>query len=296
MPANGQAVAGSADKALLYGHVKFLSTIHPRRNHAYPEALDKVAAYIRKSFEASGCSVSEQVFKPDGIIEYRNVICSLGPEDGALLVFGAHYDVEGYSDGADDNASGVAGVLELARLLGGRKDALKSRVQLVAYTLEEPPYFSTDMMGSAVHAKSLKESGQEVRLMVAVEMIGYFTSKPKSQRYPAFFLKWFYPSTGDFIAVVGRWGQGSIVKRVHRIMANGSSVPVSSLGAPRSLTGIDFSDHRSFWKYGFPAVMVTDTAFFRNPNYHELGDRVETLDFDKMSGVVDALLRVALEY
>ncbi len=274
-------------------HVEALTGMDPPRNARNVASLDKSAAYILGEFTKTGCRTEVQTFTHDKG-EYKNVICSFGPEKGERVIVGAHYDVHGDQPGADDNASGVAGLLELARLVGTLKPPLIYRTDFVAFTLEEPQFFRTRHMGSYVYAKSLSHAGVEVRSMVALEMIGYFTDAPESQSYPLFFLGWFYPHKGNYIAVVGKWGQGDLVERVKGLMAEASAIPVESVAAPSVVPGIDFSDHQSFWRFGYKAVMVTDTAFYRNHNYHRATDTMDTLDFDKMAEVVKGLYRAIL--
>jgi len=205
----------------------------------------------------------------------------IGPSTGERVVVGAHYDAFEALPGADDNASGVAVLLELARALAAAPP--KITVELVAYTLEEPPHFATRYMGSAVHAQSLKTEGVRVRAMFSLEMLGYFSDEPESQHYPAPLLRLFYPSRANFVAVIGRIGGEGIVRRTKRAMAGGSALPVHAMIAPRSIPGIDYSDHASYWDEGYPAAMITDTALFRNDHYHEATDRPETLDYERMS-------------
>jgi Zn-dependent M28 family amino/carboxypeptidase len=201
-------------------------------------------------------------------------------------VVGAHYDTAGDQPGADDNASGVAGLLDLARLLAEHPPPL--RVELVAYTLEEPPAFRTERMGSAVHARALAQRGAKVRLMISVEMIGAFSDERGSQGYPPI-IGLFYPSTANFIAVVAKWGQGGAVRAVASALRAASPLPVETLTAPRFVTGIDYSDHRSYWEHGYDAVMITDTSFFRNARYHTAEDTPDTLDYARMAEVVKGL-------
>jgi hypothetical protein len=163
------------------------------------------------------------------------------------------------------------------------------RVDLVGFTLEEPPHFRRPTMGSKVHARALRTRGVKVRAMLSVESIGYFSDAPDTQRYPVAALKLRYPSTGNFIAVVGRTDQGALVASVHQAMRAASELPVESLAAPRGLEGVDFSDHASFWDEDYPAVMVTDTALFRNPHYHTPGDTWDTLDYARMGQVVQGV-------
>ncbi|MFC1584379.1 M28 family peptidase [Fibrobacterota bacterium] len=273
-----------ADRDRMYGHVEVLSSVSPPRNFANLESLNSVADYISAKFKSLYARVDSQNYKA-GENQYRNIICSFGPETGERIIVGAHYDVAGSQPGADDNASGVAGLLEIARLLDSLKPDLKYRVDLAAYTLEEPPFYRTDLMGSAVHAWSLSHAGVQVRAMICLEMIGFFTEE-NSQEYPAFFLDWMYPKRGNFIAVVGKWGQGDLVDHMEAFMKQGSNIDVQSLCAPRLLPAIDLSDHLNFWNRGYPAVMITDTANYRNPNYHNITDTIDTLDFEKMAEVV----------
>lgn len=260
------------------------STSKPR-NHANIDALNEAANYIKKEFEKSGFTTEEQKYKADGM-EYKNIICSYGPMDAPRLVVGAHYDVCEDQQGADDNASGVAGLLEIARLLDSLKPEVKYRIDLVAYTLEEPPYFRTSLMGSAIHAESIIKNKVPFKAMICLEMIGYFSDMPKSQEYPVGILKAIYPSTGDFIAVIGRMGENNLVKEIKKNMIEGSSINVESINAPKSMVGIDFSDHLNYWNHNLPAVMVTNTSFYRNKNYHQVTDVPETLDYQKMAEVV----------
>jgi Zn-dependent M28 family amino/carboxypeptidase len=272
----------------LQAHVKMLSeTLAPRHWQA-PQNLDRAAAYIVNQLIRSGGRVTEQVYTVDGGGRFRNVIGSFGPQTGPRVIVGAHYDALGTLPGADDNASGVAGLLELGRLLGETK-GLGARVDLVAFTLEEPPYYATKDMGSFVFAAALKREAAVVRAMISLEMIGYFSDAPDSQRFPHPLLGLLYPSRGDFITVVGRVGQGALVRQVKKAMQRATYVDVYSITAPTRLTGVDFSDHRSFWSHGYRAVMVTDTAFYRNDRYHTKRDTADTLDYDRMAEVVRAV-------
>lgn len=283
-PGSNAPVNVSLDR--LEAHVRTLSETLVPRSFAYPANLDRAAAYIAEQFRGAGGVVSEQPYQVNGRT-YRNVIARFGPDTRERIVVGAHYDAAGDFPAADDNASGIAGLLELARLLGAA--SLPMQVELVAYSLEEPPFFRTPYMGSAVHARSLKEQNIPVRAMFSLEMIGYFTDAPNSQRFPLGFLHAFYPSEGNFITVVGKLGQGGLVRRVKRAMRRASSLPVHSISAPRFIPGVDFSDHVNYWDAGYDAVMITDTAFYRNPNYHTSLDTAGTLDYRRMAMVVEGV-------
>jgi Zn-dependent M28 family amino/carboxypeptidase len=255
------------------------------RDFDHPENLARAAAFLSEALRARGAAVSEQTYRV-GDRTYRNVLAEFGPETPERIVIGAHYDTAGEQPGADDNASGVAALLEIGRLLAASPPPL--HIELAAYTLEEPPNFATERMGSAVHARALADRGAKVRLMVSVEMIGAFSDQKGSQDYPPT-IGWFHPSQGNFIAVVGKWGQGAAVREVETGLRTGGSVPVETLTAPSFVTGVDFSDHRNFWEHGYPAVMVTDTSFYRNPRYHTPEDRADTLDYVRMAEVVKGI-------
>jgi hypothetical protein len=278
--------SGKVDPERLARVVRLLSEEFTPRDHLHPGNLQRVAAFIRNEMERTGAAVTEQRFEV-GDRTYSNVLAAFGPDSGERVVVGAHYDVWEEFPGADDNASGVAGLLEIGRLLGAEAPA--GRVELAAYALEEPPHYAEKTMGSAVHAAGLRARGVRVRAMIALEMIGYFDDRPGSQRFPVPFLGWIYPREGNFIAVVGKLGQGWIVRRVKEAMQEASPLPVHSINAPRLVPGIDFSDHRNFWDAGYPAVMITDTAFYRNPNYHSAGDTADTLDYRRMGQVIDGV-------
>lgn len=271
-------------------HVEFLATMDPPRTGAV--ALGHAADYIQKEFEKGAGVVRRQTFEVADE-RYHNVIAAFGPQTGDNLVVGAHYDAVAGSPGADDNASGVAALIELAQLLD--EERVSRPVELVAYALEEPPYFRSRFMGSAVHARSSAGGGGGVSLMICLEMLGTFSDEPGSQDYPFGPMRWFYPDQGNFIAVVGRLRDFPSVQRVKRLIAEGGAIPVRSLSAPTFIAGIDFSDHLSYWNEGFSAVMVTDTAFYRNQRYHTALDLPDTLDYRRMAEVVRGLLHAVYQ-
>ncbi|RQP21933.1 M28 family peptidase [Piscinibacter terrae] len=293
----------AVDPRRLQAHVKHLSVdLYPRSADQY-DKLDRAAQYVEDELRKTGADVSVQPVTVDEV-RYRNIVARFGPRTGPVTVFGAHYDshgdaVEGqhapstdtHTPGADDNASGVAGLIELARLLAAKPPA--QAVELVAYTLEEPPHFRTENMGSAWHARALAESGRECRLMVAVEMIGFFSDKPGSQAFPVPAMSRLYTDRGDFIALVGKFSDFALMRRAKALMAGAGSLPVHSISVTPLVTGIDFSDHLSYWNRGMPALMVTDTSFMRNPNYHLAGDTWDKLDYFRMAQVVQGLFAIA---
>ena len=297
------------DPARLEAHVKRLSVdLYPRSYDRF-QNLELAAQYILDAFKAAGAAVTVQDVTVQGT-KYKNIIARFGPEFGPLLVIGAHYDSHGdastaakhprghaletHTPGADDNASGVAGLLELSRLLG-RNQQMRP-IELVAYTLEEPPHFGTEHMGSVWHARSLTASKRDVQLMLSLEMIGYFSDEPGSQRYPLPAMAHLYSDRGDFVALVGKLSDFNVTRRTKAIMAGATDLSVYSINAPPLLQGIDFSDHRSYWNEGFPALMVTDTAFFRNSNHHQPGDTFEKLDYRRMSKVVQSVYAITQNY
>ena len=282
----------TVDPSRLQAHVRKLSIELAPRDETQIENLDRVAAYIKDEFSQTTAAVSEQAYRVQGN-SYRNVIAHFGPESAERIVVGAHYDTAGPLPGADDNASGVAGLIELARLLGAQQ--LPIRVELVAFSSEEPPYFRTTGMGSSVHAESLRKQGVRVRAMFSLEMIGYFSDAPNSQHFPAAILQALYPSTGNFIGVVGRLSDWSLVRRTKSAMRNASPLPVYSINAPTFIPGVDFSDQMNYWHAGYNAVMITDTAFYRNRNYHTSEDTEEKLDYKRMAMVVEGVYAAVVE-
>jgi len=285
-----------ADPVRLEADVRHLAASAPARAFPNVAALNAAADYIETEFRKAGCTPERQTF-PVGGYDYHNIVCSFGPADAPRVVIGGHYDVAGDDNpGADDNASAVAGVLELARLIERANPEFSHRLDLVAYSLEEPPNFRTANMGSFVHAKSLAGARAGVKLMISVEMIGYFSDAPGSQAYPLPFLNLIYPDRADFIGVIGQPFDRARVARVKSLMRVSDALPVHSINAPALVPGIDLSDHWSYWQHGVPAVMVSDTAFLRNPNYHLPSDTADTLDYRRMALTVDGLFQVAVNF
>ncbi|MEO8502337.1 MAG: M28 family peptidase [Acidobacteriota bacterium] len=280
-----------ADPARLRQHVLFLADEVAPRDIQHPDNLERAASYIADALTAAGGRLESQPFTARGA-RYRNLSARFGLEGLDRIVVGAHYDAFGdfgANPGADDNASGVAGLLELARILG--KQAVPRPIELVAFSTEEPPCFASQPMGSAVHARNLRQTGTRVQAMLCLEMIGYYTPR---QAWPSLLFRLVYPSSGEFVAVVGRWQDRALARRVKSAMQGAGGVDVYSYSGP-SIPGIDASDHRNYWANGFAAVLVTDTAFLRNPNYHAPGDRPETLDYERMARVVDGVANAVLQ-
>jgi Zn-dependent M28 family amino/carboxypeptidase len=266
--------------------VKTLSVDFHPRTFRHAENLEKTAAFIESHLKAAGGRVESQNFAVSGDT-FRNVRSFFGPESGPTIIVGAHYDSHGVTPGADDNASGVAGLIELAYLL--QANPTTQRIELVAYPLEEPPFFATKKMGSYFHAEAVSQESNEIVSVIVLEMIGYFNETRGSQDYPVPLFKLMYPNTGNFIAVIGKLDQRPFISEIKAKMKGAAEIDVYSIAAPTNIPGIDFSDHRNYWEFGYNAVMITDTAFYRNKAYHEVGDTWDRLNYEKMGEVVKAV-------
>ncbi len=270
--------------------LKYLTQIQPPRNFRNIDSLNNVASYLENRFQDIGLKTFFQEFIVDGN-EYKNVIATLNPQYEKRLIIGAHYDVCGNFQGADDNASAVAGLIQTAKQLYEIKDILSFRIDFVCFTLEEPPYYGTENMGSHVYAKYLFDSKIDVIGMINYEMIGYYTNENVDLSKLSMFItkKQADISKGNFIAMVcdeqsqdfmSDFDFENIDKKIEYVEAM----------IPTPINQITASDHLNFWKFGYQAIMVTDTAFFRNPNYHTANDTLETLDITKMGYVVDLVV------
>lgn len=269
-------------------HVHALAVDIGSRTPFNPSSLARAANYVRSMFERAGLSVSEQNYEYFGQ-QVTNVLATIPSAVGAsaYYVVGAHYDTVAETPGADDNASAVAVMLELAALL--RQSDLKVAVVFAAFTLEEPPAFSTGHQGSRVFVNACQSNGERVIGAIVLEMVGYTAP---SQRYP-FISRWpGYPARGNFIGIIGNWRSRTFGRAVVKAFRQNQELPVASLFLPfdgRILPETRLSDHASFWDAGLPALMVTDTAFFRNLNYHLASDTIDTLDFVFMARLVKSL-------
>jgi len=265
-----------------------LTRIDPPRNFRHLQSLARAAEYIAASLPVAA-AIDNQVFPAEGR-EYRNIIASFGPATAPRIVVGAHYDVYRNQPGADDNGSGVAALLELAHLFSACRPTLQHRVDLVAYGLEEPPYFRTLYMGSAVHARSLAAAGIDVRFMVSLDALGFYSVKAGPAPFLFPLLQSGDLEPGNTTAVVGRKGQeDEITRNLQGFMAEKSRVKVLDLALGPGVTGIDFSDHLNYWHQGYPGVMITNFYTSPNPHYHQPGDTIDTLDFPRLSEVVKGL-------
>jgi Zn-dependent M28 family amino/carboxypeptidase len=276
---------------LLHRHVKHLSVDIGDRYLWKESSLERASKYIALSFESSGYAVERQTFSCYGKTVSNLVVRKAGRER-EIIVVGAHYDTVPGSPGADDNASGVAVLLELARL---HKEGSNHRTLLfAAFANEEPPFFGSSNMGSMVCTKDLRDQNAPVELMISLEMVGYYSRKP-IQGYPLPGMGFFYPRTGDYIGVAGNFPSFRHISAVKRGIRKHSKMKARSLAAPEFFGGINLSDNYSFWHHGYRAVMVTDTSFFRNKNYHQETDTIETLDFESMAELTRGLYYTLLE-
>jgi hypothetical protein len=272
-------------------------SLEERNLHNNPSGLGRAADFIEEFFSRSGFSVSRQTFRVDRFDCYN---LEAMPRDFCGVeephwILGAHYDSAPGTFGADDNISAVAILLETARLLMQSKNPPRN-IRFVAYTNEEPPHFTNESMGSRVHAASCRSNGDNIQGMICLESLGYFTDKPGSQELPTLYglpeemltfaqSRGINPSVGNYIAVVGDEQSASFLARFDDAFARH---PIPTL--PLVMPEMRFSDHLCYWDEGYPAIMLTDTALFRNPNYHKHTDTVETLDFQAMASITENLV------
>lgn len=279
----------------LAGHVAALAGVIGARHVGRPDAYEAARDYVRRELIGAGCRVAEQPFPSHGLTVANLEVVREGTDPSLpCLVVGAHYDSVPGSPGADDNASGVAALIEIARALWPA--APKRTIRLVAFANEEAPHFAGPEQGSMVYVRALKAAGTAVHRMASLEMLGYYDAAPGSQRYPPL-LKRFYPDRGDFIGFVSNRASRRALREVVAAFRAESPFPCEHLAAPEWVPGVSLSDQYAFWRAGTPAVMVTDTAFYRNPHYHTAADLPETLDYERLAaltaGLAGAFLRLA---
>ena len=294
---SGPQVASQADANRLREQVRTFSEDFGPRYFDRPENLARCREFLIREFQQCGAHTEEQVYQVAGR-EFRNVRAFFGGKSAPRIVVGAHYDTceedAGFINrGADDNASGVVGLLGVARLLQQQRPA-DTTVELVAYCTEEPPYFASPDMGSHRHAALLQQEQATVKGVLVLEMIGCYSDAPGSQRYPMPLLRLFYPSKGNFLSLVGGVGDRPLLAKTKRAMKGAAPLPVYSSCIPRSLSSVHLSDHRNYWPFGYPAIMVTDTAFYRNDHYHQAGDVWQTLDYPRMAQAVTQVYQAVL--
>jgi Zn-dependent M28 family amino/carboxypeptidase len=274
-------------KTALAEHVEALSVGVGIRHHNHGASLSKAASYINSSFEQLGFKPRLQQFEFAGV-PMHNIEVIIPGRNGAkkYVVIGAHYDTVPTTPGADDNASGVAALIELARRL---KDTRPDcTICLVAYANEEHNGGGWDNMGSYAHARGLKQQGIDVVGMISLEMLGYFDQSEGSQKYP-FPFNLFYPTTGNFIGFVGNTKSASFVRFCLQEFRLAASVPCEGVAAPERFSDIARSDHWSYWQHGYPALMLTDTSNFRNPYLHTMQDTYDTLNYESLTRVVKGI-------
>lgn len=267
-------------------HVYTLSeTIGDRSIFKYAKLQD-AAEYITEQLRAYGYEVTFQEYLLHGKT-VKNIIATKlsSNKNSDEIVVGAHYDTHA-NPGADDNASGVAVLLELARLLINVQTP--STIKLIAFVNEEPPFFKTENMGSRVFAHQAKIDNTKIRAMISLEMLGYYSDKINSQRYPPL-LGFFYPNRANFISVVGNFSSKWLVKKTAETLQKTLSFPVESIATFGFIPGVDFSDQWSFWKENYPAIMITDTAFYRYKHYHKQTDTFGKLNYQNMGEIVSGL-------
>ena len=267
-------------------HVYELSHEIGERNIYKYDKLNKAAEYITKELESFGYEVDFQEYSTRGKIFKNIIVTKTGSKNpNEIIILGAHYDTK-QTPGADDNASSVAGLLEMAREFTDK--APGRTIKFIAFVNEERPFFKSNTMGSRIYAKAARKNADNIVGALILEMIGYYSNKPKSQYVPPVF-SFFYPNTGNFIGIAGNLRSKRLVRDTVAYFRRATNFPIEWVIAPWILVGIDFSDNWSFWKEGYPAAMITDTAFYRNPNYHKASDTYDTLDYQSMSELVKGL-------
>ncbi len=257
------------------------------RDAAKYDALGRAADYIAGELRSASYSPDRQWFSADGK-QFQNIEAELrGTGDASrIIIVGAHYDTAGGLPGANDNASGVAATLQLARLLSGAR--LKSTIRWVFFTNEEPPYFQTAAMGSMVYAKRCHERKERVSAMLSLETIGYYSEEQGSQTYPIGFHPG-YPDRGNFLGFVANFRSASLLRSALKSFRSATSLPGVGAAAPASIPGVGWSDHWSFWQFGYKALMLTDTAPYRYPYYHTAQDTPDKLDYDRLARAVTGI-------
>jgi Zn-dependent M28 family amino/carboxypeptidase len=277
----------------LKAHITALADEIGPRNVYTPDKLDAASKYIRRFWEKAGYEVETQTFSVQDV-PCHNLIVDISGQSkpDEIVVVGAHYDTVSWAPGANDNGSAVAALLELSRLFSTQ--TVGRTVRFVAFTNEEPPFFKTHSMGSFVYAKACKEREENIAAMVCLETIGYYRDQPKTQKYPVPF-RFFYPDTGNFVAVVGNLSSKPLVKTFTRHFMEESDFPVECVATFGCITGIDWSDQWSFWQCGYPAIMITDTALFRYPYYHTSEDTSDKINNHELSRATYGIFRAMVK-
>lgn len=295
MPGHSYSAASpplSADEAKLRdelaGDVRVLATDIGERNMSHYPKLQAAADYIERAFTSAGYQPQRDSYEVDGK-RCDNIVAEIrGSSD--IVVIGAHYDSVFGCPAANDNGSGVAALLALARRFAGQQT--KRTLRFVAFPNEEQPHFLKREMGSLIYAQRCKQRGENIAAMISVETIGYFSDAAGSQHYPLPALNLFYPKSGNFIAFVGNVASRALVRETISTFRQHATIASEGAALPGGIPGVGWSDHWSFWQNGYPAVMVTDTALFRYPHYHRATDTADKLDYDAIARVVAGLVPV----
>lgn len=277
-------------------HVRMLTVIIGERSVYRPDNIEKARAYIESFYRDLGLSVENQTYDYENLT-VANVATEIdsGESRSHRYLLGAHYDSVAGTVGADDNAAAIAVQLETARRLKKIADVnkLKAAVKFVSFVLEEPPTYATRHMGSRVYARKARNEGEQLDGMICLEMVGYFCDEPGCQSYPFPLMFMNYPKAGNFIGIVGNSRSSELTRSMEKAFRRNPELPVVTLTVPLNgwiVPAIRLSDHSSFWNEGYRAVMVTDSAFYRNPHYHLSSDTMDTLDFRRLAELVQSLL------
>jgi hypothetical protein len=285
------SAAEIALRADLIADVQKLAGEIGERNLQHYAQLNAAADFIEGSFSRAGLQPRRDTYELQGRA-CHNIETEIRGARPQIVVIGAHYDSVFGSPGANDNGSGVAALLALARRFAGKPAG--QTLRFVAFVNEEPPYFQTEQMGSFVYARRCKGRGDQISAMLSLETIGYFSDAPRSQKYPPG-ISAFYPSTGNFIGFVGDFRSRALVRRVVASFREQGKIPSEGAALPSFIPGVAWSDQWSFWQCGYPAIMITDTAPFRYPHYHETTDTPDKLEYDRFALVVSALEKTIAE-
>lgn len=281
---------GSEEPALarrLQRHVDELAGKIGERHVYCAASLQAAASYIEHEWERQGYAVRRLAYDVSGVLcTNLEITRSGGACQREILLLGAHYDTVPGCPGANDNTSGIAALLELSRLFASIEPALT--VRFVAFVNEEPPYFMTDLQGSAVYAEAARRRHDDIRLMASIETIGWYSSEPGSQSYPPLF-NLFYPNRGDFLGFVSNFRSWAAMRRLAAAFRANSDFPLETAAAFAFVPGVAWSDHRSFWRHGYRAVMITDTAFYRYQHYHQPSDTPDKLAYPELARVTSGL-------
>jgi hypothetical protein len=271
------------------------------RNMWHYEKLNAAADFIQDSFSRAGLRIRRDSYEMRGQ-PCHNIEAQIPADRPEIIVIGAHYDSVFGSPGANDNGSGSAAVLALARRFAARETegspprrTLNKTLRFVEFVNEEPPYFLSGEMGSLVYARRCKERGDKISAMISLETIGYFSDAPYSQTYPSPGLGVFYPKVGNFIGFVSNVKSRALLRRVIALFREHAKIPSEGASLPAFIPGVSWSDQWSFWQQGYPAIMVTDTAPFRYPYYHSSKDTPDKLDYDRFTLVVSGMEKVIQE-